>query len=61
MSGSTGDHSIGTTDNEAGIQPLRDGDTSIEPDPAADPAQAEWDRRRRSTRAPDRKTSTSGR
>ncbi len=44
MSGSTGDHSIGTTDNEAGIQPLRDGDTSIEPDPAADPAQAEWDR-----------------
>ncbi|MCK6066904.1 MULTISPECIES: sugar ABC transporter ATPase [Microbacterium] len=28
---------------EAGIQPLRDGDTSIEPDPAADPAQAEWE------------------
>ena len=25
-------------------QPLRDGDTSIEPDPALDPAQAEWDR-----------------
>lgn len=25
------------------MQPLRDGDTSIEPDPAADPAQAEWD------------------
>ena len=41
---STGDQSIGTTGNEAGFQPLRDGDTSIEPDPAADPAQAEWDR-----------------
>ncbi|WZH35360.1 MAG: sugar ABC transporter ATPase [Microbacterium enclense] len=27
----------------AGVQPLRDGDTSIEPDPALDPAQAEWD------------------
>lgn len=26
------------------IQPLRDEDTSIEPDPALDPAQAEWDR-----------------
>src|SRR3546814_6731803 len=26
-----------------GVQPLRDGDTSIEPDAAADPAQAEWD------------------
>lgn len=25
------------------VQPLRDGDTSIEPDPALDPAQAEWD------------------
>ena len=25
-------------------QPLRDGDTSIEPDPSRDPAQAEWDR-----------------
>lgn len=25
-------------------QPLRDGDTSIEPDPTRDPAQAEWDR-----------------
>lgn len=25
-------------------QPLRDGDTSIEPDPQLDPAQAEWDR-----------------
>ena len=25
------------------VQPLRDGDTSIEPDPAADPAQVEWD------------------
>lgn len=28
---------------DSGVQPLRDGDTSIEPDPAADPAQAEWD------------------
>lgn len=27
----------------AGVQPLRDGDTSIEPDPTLDPAQAEWD------------------
>ncbi|WP_091488801.1 sugar ABC transporter ATPase [Microbacterium pygmaeum] len=26
------------------IQPLRDNDTSIEPDPTLDPAQAEWDR-----------------
>ena len=26
------------------LQPLRDGDTSIEPDPTRDPAQAEWDR-----------------
>lgn len=25
-------------------QPLRDGDTSIEPDPQRDPAQAEWER-----------------
>jgi hypothetical protein len=25
------------------VQPLRDGDTSIEPDPTLDPAQAEWD------------------
>jgi len=35
MSSSAGDDSI---------QPLRDKDTSIEPDPALDPAQAEWDR-----------------
>lgn len=28
---------------EPAVQPLRDGDTSIEPDPAVDPAQAEWD------------------
>lgn len=27
-----------------GVQPLRDNDASIEPDPAADPAQREWDR-----------------
>lgn len=30
-------------DDLTGAQPLRDGDTSIEPDPALDPAQAEWD------------------
>ncbi len=30
-------------DEVAGVQPLRDGDTSVEADPAADPAQAEWD------------------
>lgn len=30
-------------DGVTGVQPLRDGDTSIEPDPALDPAQAEWD------------------
>lgn len=27
-----------------GVQPLQGNDTSIEPDPAADPAQREWDR-----------------
>ena len=35
------------TSEDAGqldAQPLRDGDTSIEPDPQRDPAQAEWDR-----------------
>ncbi|HKP08230.1 MAG TPA: sugar ABC transporter ATPase [Microbacterium sp.] len=31
-------------DGQVGVQPIRDGDTSIEPDPALDPAQAEWDR-----------------
>lgn len=31
------------TDETPAMQPLRDGDTSIEPDPQADPAQAEWD------------------
>lgn len=31
-------------DGQVGMQPLRDRDTSIEPDPALDPAQAEWDR-----------------
>ena len=35
--------SIVETD-ETGIQPLRDGDTSMTADPADDPAQAEWDR-----------------
>lgn len=41
MSDTTRD-SFGET-GDAGVQPLRDGDTSIEPDAAADPAQAEWD------------------
>lgn len=41
---STNDDSIRATDVDgAPVQPLRDQDTSIEPDPAADPAQAEWD------------------
>jgi hypothetical protein len=31
-------------DGQVGVQPLMDRDTSIEPDPALDPAQAEWDR-----------------
>lgn len=30
-------------DGVAGVQPLRDGDTSVEVDPSRDPAQAEWD------------------
>ncbi len=34
---------IAETD-DTGIQPLRDGDTSVTADPAEDPAQAEWDR-----------------
>ena len=36
--------SLGITETEDGIQPLGGGDTSIEPDPTEDPAQAEWDR-----------------
>ncbi|MDY0908577.1 sugar ABC transporter ATPase [Microbacterium sp. CFBP9034] len=31
-------------DGQVGVQPIRDRDSSIEPDPALDPAQAEWDR-----------------
>ncbi len=31
-------------DSDPGIQPLQGRDTTIEPDPAQDPAQAEWDR-----------------
>jgi len=31
-------------DGVAGVQPLRDGDTSTEPDRTLDAAQAEWDR-----------------
>lgn len=30
--------------DSSGTQPLQGRDTTIEPDPAADPAQAEWDR-----------------
>jgi hypothetical protein len=33
-----------TPEATTGVQPLRDNDTSIEPDPTVDPAQAEWDR-----------------
>jgi hypothetical protein len=33
-----------TETDDSGIQPLRDGDTSLAEDPDADPAQAEWDR-----------------
>ena len=40
----TEDASTGITETDAEAQPLRDGDTSIEPDPTEDPAQAEWDR-----------------
>ena len=31
-------------DGQVGVQPMRDNDTSIEPDPTRDPAQVEWDR-----------------
>ncbi|MCP2636097.1 sugar ABC transporter ATPase [Microbacterium sp. HD4P20] len=31
-------------DGQPGLQPVRDRDTSIEPDPTRDPAQVEWDR-----------------
>lgn len=31
-------------DGQPGVQPVRDNDTSIEPDPTRDPAQADWDR-----------------
>ena len=40
--GGSGDNPRNIPDSDP-MQPLRDGDTSIEPDPAADPAQAEWD------------------
>ncbi|MCR2764605.1 sugar ABC transporter ATPase [Microbacterium sp. zg.B48] len=43
MSTPTGD-SADTADPTTSVQPLRDEDTSIEPDPTRDPAQAEWDR-----------------
>ena len=34
----------GIIESDSELQALRDGDTSIEPDPTEDPAQAEWDR-----------------
>lgn len=37
------DSVLGDHDETPAIQPLRDEDTSIEPDPTVDPAQAEWD------------------
>lgn len=43
MSTPTGDSTVSSDATDA-IQPLRDNDTSIEPDPTLDPAQAEWDR-----------------
>lgn len=42
MSTSNGDSEIAS--DATSIQPLLDDDTSIEPDPTIDPAQAEWDR-----------------
>jgi hypothetical protein len=45
MSDATRDDSIPPApDGQVGAQPIRDRDSSIEPDPAQDPAQAEWDR-----------------
>lgn len=38
------DDSAFTTSDDTALQALRDNDASIEPDPALDPAQAEWDR-----------------
>jgi hypothetical protein len=38
------DQSQGIVETDFDVQPLRDGDTSVEPDPSEDPAQAEWDR-----------------
>ena len=39
-----GDNLDLSEDADPGIQPLRDADSSIEPDSDEDPAQAEWDR-----------------
>lgn len=45
MSDVTRDDSIPPApDGVVGAQPLRGDDTSVEPDPGVDPAQAEWDR-----------------
>jgi hypothetical protein len=44
MTDATDKQGFAVTDESATTQPLRDGDTSIQPDPAADPAQVEWDR-----------------
>lgn len=44
MESTPGDDIPQAPDGVTGIQPIRDRDTSIEPDPTQDPAQAEWDR-----------------
>lgn len=41
---STPDNDSITTSDDTAVQPLRDNDTSIEANPTADPAQAEWER-----------------
>ena len=41
---SPADHLAPAGEDQPAVQPLRDGDTSIETDPQQDAAQAEWDR-----------------
>jgi hypothetical protein len=41
--GQLGDVPEGGLDGQPGVQPMRDRDTSIEPDPTRDPAQVDWD------------------
>lgn len=43
MSNTTSNDEFDIGDQGAQVQPVRDADASIAPDPAADPAQAEWD------------------